>query len=337
VAACRFVIRAVEACDDRAVRQNRAGAGARPVAGVPTIALEPPVPSLATARRLTPGLFALFVATVIATAGTPASASPASPAAPSQVRAGTAGPALAVAADLTATIRLNNCSASLVRFPTSVGTDRAMMLTNGHCFEGGLLAAGQVIVNRASTRRGTLLNASGSAVATLTADRLLYATMTGTDVSLYRLTSTFAAIQSATGQAPRTISASHPVVGSTFVPSGFFARVFACNISAFVPTLRESVWTWHDSIRYDAACAIIHGTSGSPVVSTATGEVVGINNTNNDNGQVCTLNNPCEVAADGTTTVRQGQGYGQETYWFTTCLTASRTIDLTLAGCLLTR
>ena len=58
-----------------------------------------------------------------------------------------------MAADLTATIRLSNCSAALVRFPTSVSTDRAMMLTNGHCYEGGFLAAGQVLQNRTSSRR----------------------------------------------------------------------------------------------------------------------------------------------------------------------------------------
>ena len=37
--------------------------------------------------------------------------------------------ALAVTPTLNATIRLSNCSASLVRYPTSVDTDRAMMLT----------------------------------------------------------------------------------------------------------------------------------------------------------------------------------------------------------------
>jgi hypothetical protein len=71
------------------------------------------------------------------------------------------------------------------------------------------------------------------------------------------------------------------------------------------------------------------------VVDTASGQIAGINNTINENGQLCTLNNPCEVQPDGTTTATLNQGYGQETYWFNTCLTASRTIDLTIPGCLL--
>jgi Trypsin-like peptidase domain len=278
--------------------------------------------SLSAARRV---LLALSLGGALLYAAPPASASPPS------------GPAVAVAADLTATIRLNNCSAALVRWPSSQSGDRAMMLTNGHCFEGGFLAAGQVITNRTSSRRGTLLDSAGTAVATLTADRVLYATMTGTDVTLYRLTRTFASIQSATGIAARTISASHPAAADTFVPSGFFGQVFDCDIRSFVPTLREDRWTWHDSVKFNTACATIHGTSGSPIVNVASGEVVGINNTGNDNGQVCTLNNPCEVAADGSTTATQGLKYGQETYWFTTCLTASRTIDLNRAGCLLAR
>jgi Trypsin-like peptidase domain len=283
------------------------------------------MPSLSAVRRATPVLVALSVAGALFLAASAASAST------------TAAPAPAVAADLTATIKLSNCSASLVRYPTSRSTDRAMMLTNGHCFEGGFLAAGQVIVNRASNRRGTLRNAAGTAVATLTADRVLYATMTGTDVTLYRLTNTFAGIQSATGISARTIAASHPAAGDTFVPSGFFARVFNCDIQTFVPTLREDRWTWHDSIKYAAGCGTIHGTSGSPIVSVATGEVVGINNTANDNGQVCTLNNPCEVGPDGVPHATKGLKYGQETYWFTTCLTTQRRIDLNRPGCLLTR
>ncbi|OLE23704.1 MAG: hypothetical protein AUG44_21420 [Actinobacteria bacterium 13_1_20CM_3_71_11] len=275
------------------------------------------------AIRRRPALVALALASVLAFTVSPAVATAAAPA--------------AVPVNLTATVRLNNCSATLVRYPSSRSTDRAMMLTNGHCFEGGFLAPGQVIMNRSSTRRGTLLNSSGSSVLGLTADRVLYATMTGTDVTLYRLTRTFASIQSATGIAARTIAASHPVPGDTFVPSGFFARIFNCDIERFVPTLREDRWTWHDSIGFARGCNTIHGTSGSPVISVATGEVVGINNTGNDDGQVCTLNNPCEVNPDGTTTAMKGLDYGQETYWFTTCLTASRTIDLNKAGCLLTR
>lgn len=253
------------------------------------------------------------------------------------VLAGTAAPAQAdVTVTLANTIALSNCSASLVRFPTSVSTDSAMMLTNGHCYEGGFIAAGRVIQNVSSTRSGTLLNSSGGAVATVRANRVLYATMTGTDVTLYRLNTTFAALSSSYGATPLTISAAHPAAGTAIgIPSGYWREVWNCSIDGFVPTLRESTWTWTDSVRYDAGCDTIGGTSGSPIVSTVTGDLIGINNTGNEDGASCTLNNPCEVSSTGVITVLAGRSYGQQTYWFTTCLNASRAIDLTVSGCLL--
>ncbi|GLW30775.1 S1 family peptidase [Actinoplanes regularis] len=248
-------------------------------------------------------------------------------------------PAQAVAAvTLANTISLSNCSASLVRYPTSVSTDRAMMLTNGHCYEGGLIPAGTVLQNRTSSRTGSLLNSSGRAVATVRADRILYATMTRTDVTLYRLTSTYATLSSSYGATALTISASHPTAGSSItIPSSYWKRIWNCKIDSFVSTLREDEWTWRDSIRYDTNCDTIHGTSGSPIVDATSGQIVGINNTGNDDGEMCTLNNPCEVDANGTTHAYQGQSYGEQTYWFNTCLTSTRTIDLTISGCLLAK
>ena len=245
------------------------------------------------------------------------------------------------AAGLASTIALSNCSASLVRYPSSLDTDRAMMLTNGHCYEGGFLSAGQVLVNRSSTRSGKLLDASGRSVATLRADLVLYATMTGTDVTLYRLTKTFAQLRSTTGLNALTIASAHPVDGHAIsIPSGYWKTTYSCAINGFVGTLREDQWTWHDSIRYlypNSACQTIGGTSGSPIIDNTSLQIAGVNNTLNEQGQACTLNNPCEVNPDGSLTYTQGQNYGQETYWFTTCLTSTNAIDLNKTGCLLTK
>ena len=243
----------------------------------------------------------------------------------------------AVTPSLNATIALSNCSASLVRFPTSLDSDRAMMLTNGHCYEGGFLSAGTVLQNRTSSRSGTLLSSSGARLGSVKADRILYATMTGTDVTLYRLTRTFAQLRTNYGVTALTISSAHPATGSMFIPSSYWKRIWNCSIDSFVPTLREDQWTWHDSIKYSTGCDTIPGTSGSPIVSVDTGQLIGINNTGNEDGQMCTLDNPCEVDADGTTHAYLGQSYGQETYWFTTCLTSTNTIDLNKSGCLLTK
>ncbi|WP_240617344.1 S1 family peptidase [Nocardioides speluncae] len=236
----------------------------------------------------------------------------------------------AAAVTLASTIKLSNCSASLVRYPSW-----AMMLTNGHCYEKGFLAAGQVLVNKHSSRTGILLDANGGELGTLRADKVLYATMTGTDATLYRLRDTFASIQTKYGATPLTLSASRPADGIAItIPSGYWKRIWNCQVDGFT-NLREHVWNWTDSIRYAPGCDTIGGTSGSPVVDNATGLVVGVNNTGNENGEMCTLNNPCEVAPDGTTTVRPGISYGQQTYWFMTCLDASRNLNLDKPGCLL--
>ncbi|MGW4817222.1 serine protease, partial [Kitasatospora cineracea] len=125
-----------------------------------------------------------------------------------------AAPAQALqAGDLTSTIALSNCSASLVRYPSSVDTDRAMMLTNGHCLP-TMPAAGEVIQNVSSSRSGTLLNSAGSSLGTVQSDKVLYATMTGTDVALYQLTDTFAAISSLTFTVGGATGAPTPATGS---------------------------------------------------------------------------------------------------------------------------
>ncbi|MFF1955068.1 putative Ig domain-containing protein, partial [Kitasatospora herbaricolor] len=251
--------------------------------------------------------------------------------------AATPAQAAAQAGDLTSTIALSNCSASLVRYPASVDTDRALMLTNGHCLP-TMPSAGQVIQNASASRSGTLLSPSGASLGTVQADKVLYATMTGTDVALYQLTDTYASITTKYATTALTISDTHPVDGSSmFIPSSYWKQTWNCSVNGFVGTLREDEWTWHDSIRYSTGCNTTHGTSGSPIVDATSKRVVGINNTGNDDGAMCTLNNPCEVAADGTTKVTKGQSYGQQVYWFTTCLGTGRVIDLNVSGCLLTK
>ena len=289
--------------------------------------------------RISRSPFRLLVAAATAVAATAltvstAAAAPAAPASSS----GTVQQVQTVG--LASTIALDSCSASLARYPSSLDTDRALMLTNGHCWEGSVvLPPGLVLTNLPSTRTGELLDASGQPVATLQADRLLYATMTGTDVALYRLTQTFAQIKNATGLSALTIASTHPVAGTAVsIPSGYWKTTYSCAINGFVPTLREAVWTWQDSIRYvypNSSCQTIGGTSGSPIVDDTSLQIVGVNNTSNEQGQACTLNNPCEVNPDGTSTSTQGQNYGQQTYWFTTCLTSTNAINLNKAGCLL--
>ncbi|HET6293808.1 MAG TPA: trypsin-like peptidase domain-containing protein [Kribbella sp.] len=245
-------------------------------------------------------------------------------------------PALAApGADFTGIASLSNCSASLVRYAESAATDKALVLTNGHCYEGGFLNPGQVLVNRSSTRSITLLKPDSSRAGTVRASRILYGTMTKTDMIVYEVNETYASIKTRLNVNPLTLAKQGPANGAGMaVVSGYWKRIYTCSVQATIPQLREGDWTWQSSIKYrQPGCETIGGTSGSPVVSTSTGEVIGVNNTGNEDGQRCTVNNPCEVDAAGNITVDQGAAYGQQTWWLYTCLTATRTIDLNKAGC----
>jgi V8-like Glu-specific endopeptidase len=277
-------------------------------------------------------LFAVAAATAITLTGL--SAAQAAPApAPAQTAVRAPG------GDFTGIAALSNCSGSLVRFASSASTDPALILTNGHCYEGGMPSPGQVIVNRSSSRSFTLLRPSSSNAGTVRANRVLYSTMTKTDVTLYRLTETYAAIQSRLGVPALTLAQSAPADGAGMaVVSGYWKRIYTCSVQATIPELREAGWVMKSSIKYQQpGCETIGGTSGSPIVSTSTGQVIGVNNTGNEDGERCTMNNPCEVDANGNITVDQGAAYGQQTWWFYTCLSATRTIDLNKSGCLLAK
>lgn len=271
---------------------------------------------------------ALLSLLLVGAAASPAmAAAPVSPPAP-------AAPAVAVT--YAGTVALSNCSGSVVRAPASQPNDPALVLSNGHCLETGFPAAGEVVKDRPSTRSFSLLNSAGSKVATLRASKISYATMTDTDLSLYQLTKTYAQIQSQYGIAALTLNDVRPSQGSAIkVVSGYWKRTYTCNVDGFAYRLKEGAWTWKDSVRYTSSCNTIGGTSGSPVIDTATGKVVAVNNTGNEDGARCTDNNPCEVDESGKVTVRKGINYAQETYIVVPCIGPGNVIDLNRPGCTL--
>ncbi|MFF4082175.1 serine protease [Streptomyces sp. NPDC001777] len=238
------------------------------------------------------------------------------------------------AVNFAGTVALSNCSGSVVRTPDSQPGDPALVLSNGHCMETGFPGPGEVVVDQPSTRSFTLLNASGSGVGTLRASKIAYGTMTDTDISVYQLTRTYAQIESTYGIKALELNAAHPVQGTAItVVSGYWKRTYACNVDGFVYRLKEGAWTWKDSVRYTSACQTIGGTSGSPVIDNATGKVVAVNNTGNEDGLECADNNPCEVDESGNVTVREGINYAQQTYGLVPCIGAGNKFDLDRPGC----
>ncbi|MEU1190289.1 serine protease [Streptomyces sp. NPDC005859] len=294
-----------------------------------------------------PLVAALFALAIAGAGAAPAVAAPVS-AKPATSASATSASAIAVKADtkaaaptlqavnLAGTVALSNCSGSVVRFPNSLDTDPALVLSNGHCLSTGFPEPGEVLVNQASSRTFGLLNSAGTRVATLRASKLAYGTMTDTDVSIYQLTSTYATIKNSYGISALTVQNTHPTAGTAItVASGYWKRLYSCNIDGFVYRMKEGDWTWKDSVRYTSACQTIGGTSGSPVIDQSTGKVVAVNNTGNEDGARCTENNPCEVDASGNVTVRQGINYAQETYLIPACFTTGNQLNLSASGCTL--
>ncbi|MFE5871096.1 trypsin-like serine peptidase [Streptomyces roseifaciens] len=293
----------------------------------------------------------LLAGATMAGAGTATAVSPDGGAASATASATAAGVSASAAANASAdayakgtpkavgfagTVALSNCSGSLIRLPSSSDNDPGLVMTNGHCLETGMPGPGVVVTDKPSTRTFSLLDSSANKVATLRATKISYATMTDTDVTLYELNTTYAQIKQRYGINALGLSADHPVSGTPIkVVSGFWKRIYSCNVDGFVYRLRESDWTWKDSLRYTPSCNTIGGTSGSPVIDANTGKVVAINNTGNESGERCTMNNPCEVDEGGQVTVRKGINYAQETYGIAKCIKAGNKVDLSLPGCAL--
>jgi V8-like Glu-specific endopeptidase len=235
-------------------------------------------------------------------------------------------------------VALSNCSGSVIRFETSKDTDNAMVLTNGHCLETGFPTPGQFVANQASSRRFSLYNAQDDTVGTLNATRVIYSSMTKTDITLYALSESYADILSKYNVRPFTLVSTHPTVGTNIqVISGYWNRGYSCSIEAFAHELHEEGYVWQDSVRYSRpGCEVIGGTSGSPVVAAdGSRTVVAINNTINEDNEQCTMNNPCEVDEKGNITYHEGYGYAEQTYWIYTCLNKDNQFDLSVDGCLL--
>lgn len=243
-----------------------------------------------------------------------------------------------------AIVGLSNCSGSFIRFKNSRDEDPALVLTNGHCAGGsspfgGMLKPGEVYYQKARSFRMNLLDRAGRTILAIRAEKIIYATMTDTDITLLELTQTYKQIREAAGVEALVLADQKSELGvSIEIPSGYWKRTYACQIEAFVPTLKESDWTFKDSLRYSpTGCDVIGGTSGSPIVSVASGQVIAINNTGNEDGQRCTMNNPCEVDGAGNVRVIKGRGYGQQTYQIYTCVNERAAFDLNKPGCVLPR
>jgi hypothetical protein len=235
----------------------------------------------------------------------------------------------------TATILPSGCSASVVRVAASRPSDPAMLLTNGHCLT-PRPAVGGALADRPAAHPVALNGATSNVVARATTTRLLYATMTGTDVALYRLRESYATL-AALGVPARELATQGPVPGTKLtLQSGALQNTYSCTVGSLVPAVREAGYTQRDVVRYatDPRCAPVGGTSGAQLVDARTGQVVAVHNSHvAGDAKPCAEGEPCEIAANGTTSAVKGRGYAQPISGLTACLDAGSTFDAARPGC----
>ncbi|CAM5744282.1 hypothetical protein SALBM311S_08514 [Streptomyces alboniger] len=102
---------------------------------------------------------------------------------------------------------------------------------------------------------------------TARAKRLLYATMTGTDIALYRLDKTYAQLKAEGAKVSRLTST--PVRAGDPLTVASVGTRYHCTAEAVVPRLREGGYQLNNSIRYTTSddCAPWHGDSGSALLA----------------------------------------------------------------------
>jgi len=248
------------------------------------------------------------------------------------------------------------CSAALVTFSGRSASSRGLVVSAGHCSERGKLKVpigdrslampdhGEVLYRIALRRSLTLETGKSQDPRTcVEADEITYGTMTGADILLLQLTETYEQIERRTGVKPFLMSQETSFAPGLALrmPSARWQNDRACQADTTVQQVKEFRWLWSPVLRIRIAdsCGTPHGASGAPAIRKDNNEVIGVFGTASDgNGAPCELNNPCEVAPDGSTnaSVRE-QGYVHFLHYFYSCLDASRNLDLEVAGCLLPR
>jgi hypothetical protein len=225
-----------------------------------------------------------------------------------------------------------DCSGVVVRFSNDPYA-HAIVLSAGHCYRlpmpKNTFAAGETL------SKSLVVIARHGSVLSLHATKLLYATMTGTDVELLELGETYADLAQLSVDSYEISREPAKAGDKIFRVSGRKETVQSCSIGEVVHRLTTSVTEENDAYRMSADCpATAPGWSGAPLISAATGKIVGLHSTTNDSGR-CTDDDPCEVADDGTVSIHKDAQYGQKVHEIMTCVDSAGRFNLSLASCAL--
>jgi hypothetical protein len=228
------------------------------------------------------------------------------------------------------------CSGALVHLNRDADQP-AVLLTNGHCVTKRDIAAGDAVVN--GTYSGSDINLFSGAKGSdgVKAARILYATETVFDIALVELKATYRELGTE-GAFVYDISDTDAKLDSDVqMVAGSVKQKQLCGISHIVPLLIEDETSTMDAYAMKEPCASSDKWFGAPMVDPTTLKIVGILNTTNSDGKLCTSGNPCEVDAAGDRAAFQGRTYGQRVSPILDCVSKYGQIDLSLPNCKLTK
>lgn len=316
-------------------------------------------------RRPGTGALAVLAALVLVVAcgapGTPAPSSPAATTAPSGGPTGTlpvppeavpGGPAIplaelspAVAAPYAGVARVDidsACSGVLIapREGAAPASAPAYMLTSGHCER---FMEPNVVVRDGERPGPVAFGWPGGPVGVAEVHGIPWATMKGTDLAILELDKTLVELTAA-GIVAFPIAGAMPpvatpvvVVGAPTTTDGADRQLLlaACVLGEAVD-LVERWWSWESFVGVD--CADIRpGSSGSPVLDPATGQLVAVVNTTTSGSAGvadCAIGRPCEVDTDGVV-VREDAPYAAPVAGLGACFDDLWRFALDGAGCAL--
>lgn len=228
-------------------------------------------------------------------------------------------------------VKFKGCSAFIFAFEGAARSSQALMMTNGHCvYDGG-----------GNIEPGVALDAFEMSLPVTFADEKevftknrIYATQTDSDIAIYALDGSYEELD----VEPLIVSTSVAPQGSYVkIPSGFSRETHRARIGGYPHSLLEGRYRLSSPIRLEEMDELVDGSSGSPLVSETTGQVVGIYTTANEGGELCTSDNPCEIGKNGKKEAFLHQNYGQVISGLYSCLDENFQIKASLVGCKLVK
>lgn len=227
--------------------------------------------------------------------------------------------------------KFDKCSGIIFKFDSSRNDERALFLTNGHCVhlpgQPFYLKHREFYYNL-NFDKTIVLNSTGEE---LVIKRLVYATMSSTDIAVIELEKTYEelGIEVLVLGRNMTDATSHEIV----VPSSYHRNNMTGKISQVVKVLKEAIWTWDDALILDLSDDFKKGSSGSPVILLSSSQIIGIGNTGNSGKSDCSIGNPCEVLENQETISFPGRVYGQQVFQIYHCLDSKNVFNLYLESC----